>query len=159
MSDKVWLPQEAFDRLTAELEHRSTTLRHEIAEKIDAARQEGDLKENGGYHAAREEQSMNETRINQLEELLSGAEVGETPADDGIVEPGMIVTADVAGTRMEFLLGDRLAGTGLNVEAFSPEAPLGRAIQGAKKGDTVTYFAPNGSEIEVKIINAVPFSG
>lgn len=157
MSDKVWLTQEAFDRLTAELEHRSTTLRQEIAQKIDSARQEGDLKENGGYHAARDEQSMNETRIQQLEDILRDAEVGETPADDGVVEPGMLVTADVAGERLVFLLGSRVAESGTDVEVYSPDAPLGQAINGTKRGDSVSYFAPNGRQIDVTIIDAIPF--
>ena len=56
MAEKTWLTQEAYDRLKEELEHRSNVLRAEIVRKIDEARQEGDLKENGGYHAAREEQ-------------------------------------------------------------------------------------------------------
>lgn len=159
MSEKTWLTQEAFDRLKQELEHRSTTLRNEIATKIDNARQEGDLRENGGYQAAREEQSMNETRIQQLENLLRDVEVGQTPADDGVVEPGMMVTAEIAGERSEFLLGSRLAGAGMGVEVYSPDAPLGEAIMGAKKGQTVSYYAPNGREIKVKILDAVPYRG
>lgn len=159
MAEKTWLTEEAFNRLKAELEERTTTRRHEIATKIDNARREGDLRENGGYQAAREEQSMNETRINQLEELLKDAEIGETPPDDGIVEPGMMVTAEVAGERTEFLLGSRLAGSGLGIEVYSPEAPLGEAILGAEKGDTVSYYAPNGREIKVKIIDTVPYQG
>ncbi|MDO5049454.1 MAG: transcription elongation factor GreA [Actinomycetaceae bacterium] len=157
MAEKTWLTQEAYDRLKEELDHRSNELRAQIATKIDEARQEGDLKENGGYHAAREEQAMNETRIQQLDALLKDAEIGETPADDGVVEPGMMVTAEIMGETSEFLLGSRMAGAGLNVEVYSPEAPLGEAIMGAKKGDTVSYYAPNGREIEVKIIDAVPF--
>lgn len=157
MAEKTWLTQDAFDHLKEELEHRSTKLRQEIATKIDTARQEGDLKENAGYHAAREEQSMNETRIQQLEALLKDAEVGETPADDGVVEQGMMVTAEIMGERSEFLLGSRMAAAGLNVEVYSPDAPLGEAIMGAKKGDEVSYHAPNGREIKVKIIDCVPF--
>ncbi|MDT3767842.1 transcription elongation factor GreA [Gleimia hominis] len=159
MADKTWLTQDAYEHLKEELEYRSTTLRNEITKKIDNARQEGDLKENGGYHAARDEQSMNETRIQQLDTLLREAEVGETPADDGVVEPGMMVTAEIAGQKNEFLLATRMAGTGLGVETYSPDAPLGQAIIGAKKGDEVSYYAPNGKEISVKIINAVPFKG
>lgn len=159
MAEKTWLTQEAYDHLQEELRHRSEDLRAEIARKIDAARQEGDLKENGGYHAARDEQAMNETRILQLESLLKEAEVGETPADDGVVELGMMVTAEILGERTEFLLGSRMAGSGLGIEVYSPDAPLGEAIMGAKKGDTVSYYAPNGKEISVKIIDAVPFKG
>jgi transcription elongation factor GreA len=159
MAEKTWLTQEAYDRLKEELEHRSNVLRQEIVTKIDEARQEGDLKENGGYHAAREEQAMNETRIQQLDALLRDAEIGETPADDGVVEPGMLVTAEIFGEESKFLLGSRMAGAGLDMEVYSPDAPLGEAIMGAKKGDTVSYYAPNGKEVSVKIIDAVPFKG
>ena len=107
MADTQWLTQAQYDKLQAELTERVEVRRPEIARLIDAARQEGDLRENGGYHAARNEQSLNETRIQSLEEMLRNAQVGETPADDGIVEPGMVVTAMVAGREQKFLLGSR----------------------------------------------------
>ena len=72
----AWLTQEAFDRLKAELDHLSGPGRAEIVQKIDAARQEGDLKENGGYHAAKEEQGKIEARIRQLTVLHRDAHVG-----------------------------------------------------------------------------------
>ena len=62
----TWLTQDAYDRLKSEYENLSTDGRKEIVAKIEAARAEGDLKENGGYHAAREEQGKNEARIRQL---------------------------------------------------------------------------------------------
>ena len=64
---KNWMTQASFDRLQAELDERTGPIRSEITKKIDAARREGDLKENGGYHAARDEQSQNETRILELQ--------------------------------------------------------------------------------------------
>ena len=90
-SQIIWLTQDAYDKLQAELEHLEGPRRAEIVAEISAARDEGDLKENGGYHAAREEQGKNEARILQLKDMLRRAEVGETPPDDGIVEPGMVV--------------------------------------------------------------------
>jgi transcription elongation factor GreA len=91
VQDKIWLTQEAYDKLQAEFDNLSGPVRQEIIERISAARDEGDLKENGGYHAAKDEQGKVEARIRQLEDMLRRAEVGETPADDGIVEPGMKV--------------------------------------------------------------------
>ena len=88
-SQGTWLTQEAYDRLAAELEHRKTTERKEIAQRVEAARQEGDLRENAGYHAAREEAGLNEARIIQLEETLENAQIGEA-ADDGSVSAGTI---------------------------------------------------------------------
>ena len=161
---KVWLTQEAFDKLTLELEELKGPIRQDIIARISAARDEGDLKENGGYHAAREEQGKLEGRIRQLEDMLRRAEVGETPADDGVVEPGMKVTYKFVGDADDeaetFLLGAREmedADSGLKV--YSPQSPLGSAILGSTKGDTVSYEAPNGKELKVVIVDAVPFTG
>lgn len=159
MAEKTWLTQEAYDRLRAELTQLIEVERPAIAKRIDEARQEGDLKENGGYHAAREQQSWNETRIAQLEELLEDAQVGETPKDDGVVEPGMVVTATIGGKEKTFLMGTREAGIGIDLDVFSPDAPMGRAILGHKIGDEVTYEAPNGKEIAVRITDAKPYKG
>ena len=156
----IWLTQEAFDKLQGELDNLRGPVRTEIVARIAAARDEGDLKENGGYHAAREEQGKTEARIRQLEDMLRRAEVGETPADDGVVEPGMKVTADVGGLSQEFLLGAReMAGEGIEIDVFSPQSPLGQAIIGSRTGDTVAYETPLGKTVEVKILEAVPYSG
>ncbi len=157
MADTQWLTQAQYDALQAELTERVEVKRPHIAKLIDAARQEGDLRENGGYHAARNEQSLNETRIQALQGMLENAEVGETPADDGVVEPGMVVNALVAGREVEFLLGSRDAGGDLGVQVFSTQAPLGAAVMGARAGDTVSYEAPNGKTIEVQILSTKPF--
>ena len=76
----TWLTQEAYNQLKAELEYLSGPARTEIAAKIAAAREEGDLRENGGYHAAKEEQGKQELRVRQLTQLLENAKVGEAPA-------------------------------------------------------------------------------
>ncbi|MFT0761497.1 transcription elongation factor GreA [Scrofimicrobium sp. R131] len=157
MSEAKWLTQAQYDAIKNELQDRVERRRPEIARLIEAARQEGDLKENGGYQAAREEQSMNETRIIQLEEILKNSEVGETPADDGVVEPGMVVTAKIMGKEEKFLLGSRNAGGDLGITVYSPEAPLGKALLGASRGDTVSYEAPNGKEIVVEILEVIPY--
>ncbi|AEI11184.1 transcription elongation factor GreA [Cellulomonas gilvus] len=154
----TWLTQEAYDRLSAELEDLKGPRREEITQRISAARDEGDLKENGGYHAAREEQGKNEARIRELEAKLRNVQIG-TPPDDGVVEPGMVVTAVVAGDEEQFLLGSReMAGT-TEIQVFSPTSPLGASINGKSVGDTTSYEAPNGREIEVKILDAKPFTG
>ncbi len=160
----IWLTQDAYDKLKAELEDLKGPVRQEVIARISAARDEGDLKENGGYHAAREEQGKVEGRIRQLEDMLERAEVGETPADDGIVEPGMKVTYKFVGDDDDeaetFLLGareieDSVAGT----KVYSPQSPLGAAIIGAKVGDTVSYEAPTGKMLEVVILDAKPYTG
>jgi transcription elongation factor GreA len=158
----IWLTQEAFDKLQAELENLRGPVRSEVVARISAAREEGDLKENGGYHAAREEQGKAEARIRQIEDMLRRARVGETPPDDGIVEPGMVVTYKFVGDdddeAEKFLLGAReIDPDGLNV--VSPQSPLGGAVIGAKKGDTVGYEAPNGKTLQVVVLDAIPYAG
>ncbi|CCH72931.1 transcription elongation factor GreA [Nostocoides australiense] len=155
----TYLTQEAFDRLTAELAELQGPRRQEVIARIEAARAEGDLKENGGYHAAREEQGKLELRIRQLTQLLETAEVGATPPpDDGVVEPGMVVTVELFGDEETFLLGSREIADG-SMQVFSEASPLGAAINGLKVGDTTSYEAPNGKQIEVTIKHAVPYTG
>jgi transcription elongation factor GreA len=160
--DVIWLTQEAFDKLKDELENLRGPVRDEIVARISAARDEGDLKENGGYHAAREEQGKTEARIRQLEDMLRKARVGQTPADDGVVEPGMVVTIRFVGdTEKEtFLLGAReMAGSGSDLQVYSPQSPLGTALVGRKRGEECDYIAPNGKTLKVEILDAVPFTG
>lgn len=156
----TWLTQEAYDRLKAELDYLSGDGRTEIAKKIEAAREEGDLRENGGYHAAKEEQGKQEARIRQLRQLLEKAHVGEAPLrDDGAVSPGMIVTVELAGKGMTFLLGSREVAGDTDLDVYSEKSPLGAAIVGRHVGDATSYTAPNGKEISVKIQEAKPYSG
>ena len=154
----TWLTQEAHDRLKAELDQLAGVGRTDIAKKIEAAREEGDLKENGGYHAAKEEQGKMEARIRQLTHLLESAQVGGEVADDGVVEPGMVVTVELGGDRMTFLLGSREVADD-NLEVYSEKSPLGAAIIGHQAGDVVSYAAPRGPQVEVKVIKATPYTG
>jgi Transcription elongation factor len=156
---KTWMTQGQYDALMEEHKQLTEVERPRIIKLIDEARREGDLKENGGYQAAREEQSRNETRVLQLEDILREAEVGETPADDGVVEQGMVVTAKILGEERKFLLGSRAARGDLDITVYSLDAPLGKAILGARRGETVTYKAPNGNDIAVEVVDAVPFEG
>ena len=156
----VWLTQDAFDKLQAELAELKGPRRQEVIERISAARDEGDLKENGGYHAAKDEQGKIEARIRQVEDILRHAEVGETPPNDGIVEPGMVVTYRFAGDdeTEQFLLGAReIKREDDPLEVYSPQSAMGAAINGKSKGDTVSYEAPNGKELTVEIVDAVPY--
>jgi transcription elongation factor GreA len=160
----IWLTQEAYDKLQAELDNLRGPLRAEIVARISAAREEGDLRENGGYHAAREEQGKSESRIRQLEDMLHRAKVGDTPANDGVVEPGMKVTYKFAGDADDeaetFLLGAReMEDTTDGLKVYSPQSPLGSAIIGHGKGESVSYSAPNGTKLEVEIVDAVPYTG
>ncbi len=154
MTTQTWLTQEAADRLRGELETLETTGRTEIIKKIETARAEGDLKENGGYHAAREEQGKMEARIRQLKHMLEHSHIGAPPAgESGFVGAGMVITADIGGEEIKFLLGSREIASG-DLDVYSEKSPLGAAVLGAKIGDTVTYKSPKGAEIKVAILEA-----
>ena len=154
----IWLTQEAHDRLKAELD-QLVAGRPAMAAEINARREEGDLKENGGYHAAKDEQGKQEGRIRHLTDLLRKARVGEPPATATTAELGTVITIRFQGDddTEKFLLGSReIVGT-TELTVYSPESALGAAIMGSAPGETVTYTAPNGKAISVKVLAVEPF--
>ena len=151
MHEASWLTQEAYDRLASELEQLVSFGRSDIAKRIQEAREEGDLKENGGYHAAKEEQGKIEARIKRIEEILATATVGEAPKAHGVVEQGLVVTVNLNGSEKKFLLGSAEINDE-SVEVYSPDSPIGSAILGKKVGEELEVFLPNGKAIKVKIL-------
>jgi transcription elongation factor GreA len=156
----TWLTQEAYDRLKGELDQLIAN-RPVIAAEINARREEGDLKENGGYHAAREEQGQQEARIRQLQELLRTAQVGTAPTSSDIAQPGMVLKLRYEGDddTETVLLGSREEGSRADLEVVSPNSPLGAALLGAHVGDTREYALPNGGSMKVSLVGAEPFRG
>ncbi|HEX2144385.1 MAG TPA: transcription elongation factor GreA [Glycomyces sp.] len=156
----TWLTQEAYDRLKGELDELIAN-RPVMAAEINARREEGDLKENGGYHAARDEQGKQESRIRQLEDLLRNAKVGEAKDSDEI-QIGTVVTIAFDGDpddTEKFLLGSREIAATTDLTVYSPDSALGAAILGHRVGDTVSYKTPKDIEISVKIVDAEKFLG
>lgn len=156
----TWLTQDAYDRLKAELDELVAD-RPVIAAKINEAREEGDLKENGGYHAAREEQGQLEARIRQLQELLRTAQVGDAPTESGVAQPGSVLTVRYEDDDEEerFLLANREEGAHGDLEVYSPSSPLGQALLEAREGETREYALPNGGTMQVTLVKAEPFTG
>jgi transcription elongation factor GreA len=157
-ASKTWLSKDAYDRLQAELDQMIAD-RPKMAAEINARREEGDLRENGGYHAAREEQGKAESRILYLKELLRTAEVGEAPDADKVA-PGTVVTIYFDDDRSDtetFLLGSREISSTTDLTVYSPESALGKAILGAGEGQTVTYTAPSGADIKVTVVKFTPY--
>ncbi|GHH07017.1 transcription elongation factor GreA [Streptomyces rubradiris] len=157
----TWLTQEAYNKLKDELEYLTGPARTEIAAKIAAAREEGDLRENGGYHAAKEEQGKQELRVRQLTQLLENAKVGEPPAANGAVAPGMVVTIAFDGDEddtLTFLLASREYASA-DIETYSPQSPLGGGVIGHKVGEDAEYELPNGKKASVRILKAEPYTG
>jgi transcription elongation factor GreA len=160
MSDVTYLTQEAFDRLQAELADLEGPKRREITKRIELAREEGDLKENGGYHAAREEQGKNEARIRQLKHLLENAHIGMPESADDEVAPGKVVTVRFVAFDEEetFLLGSREEAAHASIDVYSPTSPLGAAVNGKRTGDSATYELANGKEMQVEVISVESYA-
>jgi transcription elongation factor GreA len=156
----TWLTQDAFDRLSHELDDLVAG-RPAMAKEINDRREEGDLRENGGYQAAREEQGKQEGRIAQLQALLREARVGEAPVSDGVAGPGMLVTVRFDGDDEDesFLIGSREEAETAGVQVYSAASPLGKALTGAHEGSTVEYETPTGKTMKVRLVTAKPFSG
>jgi transcription elongation factor GreA len=158
----TWLTQESHDRLKAELDQLIAN-RPVIAAEINDRREEGDLRENGGYHAAREEQGQQEARIRLLQELLNNAKVGEAPTKSGVALPGSVVkvelTYESGDTETEtFLIATRQEGVSDDkLEVYSPNSPLGHALLDAKVNDVRSYKIPNGKTVKVKLLSAKPY--
>jgi transcription elongation factor GreA len=160
----TWLTTEAHARLQANLQEMTGPVREDIVRKIEAARDEGDLKENGGYHAAKDEQGKLEARIRQLTALLRDVRVGEVPSGE-VVEEGCLVSVDYGDGGAEdietFLFANRENATDEggkigSLDVYSPESPIGQALAGHKAGETVT-FGPR--HIKVTIKEVTPYQG
>ncbi len=147
------LSQATFDRLKAEHEDLTTRGRIDIARKIEAARELGDLSENGDYHAAKEEQGKMEGRIMFLAKTLEEAEIVEA-SSDGTVSHGSIVGLRYEGDDdVEKYLVGSIEEEAEGMENLSPGSPLGEAIMGASAGDTVSYETPTGMTLSVEVVS------
>ena len=139
----------AYERLQAEYEDLTTRGRIEVAAKIERAREEGDLSENAGYHAAKDEQGHMEGRIRLLEHLLEDAEITDTQCVYTVLYDGD--SPDQAERYVVGHLEEQIEGAVL----VSPSSPLGTALDGASEGQAVTYQAPNGA-LTVTVLKVEP---
>ncbi|HKE75339.1 MAG TPA: transcription elongation factor GreA [Acidimicrobiales bacterium] len=152
MAQTQHLSQAAFDRLQAEHDDLTTRGRVEIARKIEAARELGDLSENGDYHAAKEEQGKMEGRIRQLAYMLENAEI-VAEAAGGTVAHGSVVGVRYEGDdEVERFLVGSIEERHDDLDVISPSSPLGEALLGSGPGDTVTFTAPTGAELSVEVV-------
>jgi transcription elongation factor GreA len=153
MAQTHHLSQAAFDRLKAEHDDLTTRGRVEIARKIEAARELGDLSENGDYHAAKEEQGKMEGRIAHLAQMIENAEIVEAEGGD------VVAHGSVVGIRYEgdddverYLIGS-IEERHDDLDVISPSSPLGAALIGSSAGDAVTFTAPTGAELKVEVVS------
>lgn len=152
MPESTQLSQSAYDRLKAEYDDLTTRGRVDIARKIEAARELGDLSENGDYHAAKEEQGKMEGRIMHLHAILEDAEIVEVESG-GTVAAGSIVTIRYEGDddTERYLLGS-IEERHDDLDVMSPGSPLGEALIGHVAGDTVSYETPTGATLNVELV-------
>ena len=135
--------QKLEDELNALIAHRPV-----VAAEINERREEGDLKENAGYDAAREMQDQEEARIKQISEILANSTTERSGIEEGVAHIGSVVHVYYNGDENDketFLIGTRAAASdNKDLETYSEQSPLGAAVLGAREGDTREYTAPNG---------------
>jgi transcription elongation factor GreA len=151
---EVILTPEGFKQLKGELDHLRTQRRREVAERIAAAREFGEIAENAEYDDAKNEQMMLEHRIAQLEERLVNARLIDTKrVDTSVVSIGSVVRlrdVDAKETIEYFIVGSAEANPA--ERKLSNESPVGKAIMGRKKGETVEVATPKGAKLKFKIM-------
>ena len=153
MAQTHHLSQKAYDRLKAEHDELTTVGRVDIARKIEAARELGDLKENGDYHAAKDFQGQMEARIRQLAGMIENCEIVEG-TDGDIVEPGSVVELRYEGDDdAETYFYGSVEERGIEHDIISPRSPLGQALEGAKVGDKVDFASPSGANLTVEVVS------
>jgi transcription elongation factor GreA len=150
----VILTPEGYKQLKKGLDHLRTDRRREVAERIAAAREFGEIAENAEYDDAKNEQMMLEHRISQLEERLVNARLIDTKrVDTSVVSIGSVVRlrdVDAKETIEYFIVGSAEANPA--EQKLSNESPVGKAIMGRKKGETVEVITPRGSKVKFKIM-------
>ena len=147
------MTKQAYARLKQELDQLEGPRREQIIGEIARARAHGDLSENAEYHAAREQQGMQEARVRQLKQMIENAEIVAVE-DDGKVQPGKLVTIRMEGDEPEtYLLGLREQKGEHDV--LTPDSPIGRSLLGRSAGEIVTAEVPAGQlKIEVVAVKA-----
>jgi transcription elongation factor GreA len=150
------LSRSALERLQAELAERSGPTRREISERIERARELGDLKENADYDAAKNEQGLNEARVRQLEQMLREVVIVEA-SDTDTVGPGTVVSILIEGDDepTEYLIGS-IEERSDKFDVLSTSSALGEAILGKQAGDAAEYVTPKGKALKVKVVSIRP---
>ena len=143
------LTLDAYRRLRDELEELTTSGRTQMAERLKAAREHGDIRENAEYDAAKNEQALMESRIRNLERMLRDPEIVEAPMSSDIAAPGMLVTLrplDEDDSEDEtYLLAGSAEERAPGVRTITTTSPLGQALSGSKLDEEIAYEAPGGT--------------
>jgi transcription elongation factor GreA len=152
MGQTQHLSPAAYERLKSEYDDLTTRGRVEIARKIEAARELGDLSENGDYHAAKEAQGHMEGRIAHLAYMLENAEIVENAGSDSVAHGSVVSIRYEGDDDVERYLIGSIEERHDDLDVISPSSPLGEALIGASPGDTVSFTAPTGAELQVEVV-------
>lgn len=150
MTDQI-ISQEGYDKLTNELSTLTTTKRREIAERIQRAKDMGDLSENAEYSEAKDAQAFNEGRIAEITQILKNLTVVANGNNKDHVGMGSVVTVEANGISKEYTIVSFNESDPINGK-ISNESPIGRSFLGKRKNDTALVKTPKG-EMEYKIIS------
>ncbi|TXL08002.1 transcription elongation factor GreA [Methylococcaceae bacterium CS3] len=153
--DKIPLTVAGADKLHAELEELKTVTRPRIVEAIATARAHGDLKENAEYHAAREQQSFSEGRINEIEAKLSNAQVIDVRTIDAKGKVIFGATVEIEDLESEKKVTYQIVGedeADIKAGRISVKSPLARALIGKEEEDVVTVKTPGG-DVDYEILS------
>jgi transcription elongation factor GreA len=150
----VFLTAEGKASLEAELEDLVNVQRPAIAAAILAAREDGDLRENGAYHDAKDRQGLMEGRIRELKTKLERAQIidsAATETSDAVILGSTVTILDDAGKEEKFTIVGSMEAK-VAAGRISNESPLGRALLGRKPGDDASFTTPNGAELRYKVV-------
>jgi transcription elongation factor GreA len=153
MHKEIALTQEGQERLEQELHHLETVRRREVGERIKEAKEFGDISENSEYDDAKNEQAWVETRILEVNDILAHATIIESPTKSDRVTLGSkveIQDAENGDVHKYQVVGSAEADPAH--DRISNESPVGQAIMGAKKGETVMVTTPSGRQLEYKVV-------
>ncbi len=152
MAEQFIMTREGYEEAKKRLDYLINVKRAEIVGRIQEARSHGDLSENAEYDAARNEQAANEGEIAELDHRIKNAVIAEENDDNSVVHIGTVVTVydEDFGEEVAYTIKGSTEADAMN-NIISNESPVGAALIGHKKGDTVTVKAPNG-EYSLKIL-------
>jgi transcription elongation factor GreA len=154
--EEIVVSPQTLERMNQELAELTSTGRQEISERLQRAREMGDLKENAEYHSAKDAQGMMEARIRQLQYTINNAVVRDVPAQIDLIGTGVIVTVKDGDETEEYLVAHSMEEKAPGVRTITLSSPMGRALSGKRVGEEAIVEAPGG-RFSVEIVGVRAF--
>ncbi|CAN5609334.1 transcription elongation factor GreA [soil metagenome] len=150
MSNQIPITKEGLEKLKSELDQLVTVRRPQIIKAIAAAREEGDLRENAGYDAARHDQAMTERRIREIEDRIRRAVIID-PSKASSIQVGTTVKIEIDGEEEEYTIVGAIEAKPAQGK-ISNESPIGKALLGHKAGDVIDIRTPT-SVLQARVVS------